>query len=100
MYGAFWCSHCFEQRQAFGVAAAADLPYVECYPAGFSRGVGPAPACVAAGVEGFPSWVVGGERLEGEQSFDELDAALARAAARGAVQRAVGGGAAVAPALR
>ena len=101
MYGAFWCSHCFEQRQAFGVGAAADLPYVECYPNGFSRGAGPAPACVAAGIEGFPSWVVGGETLEGEQSFGELDAALARAAARGAVRAAgAGAGLSVAPSLR
>lgn len=102
MYGAFWCSHCFEQRQAFGVGAAADLPYVECYPNGFSRSSGPARACVTAGIEGFPSWVIGGEKLEGEQTFEELEAALARAAARGAVRAAVGGGTGlpVAPSLR
>ncbi len=37
MYGAFWCSHCFEQKQAFGEAAGHDLPYVECYPEGFYK---------------------------------------------------------------
>lgn len=34
MYGAFWCSHCFDQKQDFGKEAAADFPYVECYPDG------------------------------------------------------------------
>ena len=35
MYGAFWCSHCQEQKVAFGVEAQNDLPYVECFPKGF-----------------------------------------------------------------
>lgn len=103
MFGAFWCSHCFEQKQAFGVAAQADLPYVECYPDGFRRGTRPAPACVAAGVEGFPSWRIGGKMYEGEKSFDELEEALRRAEAKGAIAKAVGGGGRLlpeAPALR
>ena len=37
MYGAFWCSHCFEQKQAFGKGAMADFPYVECYPDGYYK---------------------------------------------------------------
>ena len=28
MYGAFWCSHCEDQKETFG-AGASDLPYVE-----------------------------------------------------------------------
>ena len=105
MFGAFWCSHCLEQRQAFGIAAQADLPYVECYPDGFRRGTRPAAACVAAGVEGFPSWRISGKMYEGERSFDELEEALKRAQARGAIAKAVGGRAeegrlAEAPALR
>lgn len=35
------------------------------------------PACTAAGLEGFPTWVIGGKKLAGEQTFDQLDAALA-----------------------
>ena len=92
MFGAFWCSHCFEQKQAFGVAAQADLPYVECYPDGFRRGTRPAAKCVAAGVEGFPSWRIGGTLYEGERSFDELEEALRRAEAKGAIAKAVGAG--------
>lgn len=37
MYGAFWCSHCHEQKEAFGSAAMKDFPYVECYPDGFHK---------------------------------------------------------------
>ena len=40
MYGAFWCSHCFEQKQSFGKEAMADLPYVECYPDGYFKVIG------------------------------------------------------------
>ena len=36
MYGAFWCSHCQEQKQAFGQAAMAEFPYQECYPEGWA----------------------------------------------------------------
>ena len=35
MYGAFWCSHCQEQKVAFGKEAQEDLPYVECFPEGY-----------------------------------------------------------------
>ena len=37
MYGAFWCSHCQEQKAEFGAEAQADLPYVECYPQGYHQ---------------------------------------------------------------
>ena len=37
MYGAFWCSHCHEQKEAFGSQAMKDFPYVECYPDGFHK---------------------------------------------------------------
>lgn len=30
MYGAYWCSHCFNQKQEFGQEAMAKLPYIEC----------------------------------------------------------------------
>lgn len=38
MYGAFWCSHCYDQKQMFGKEAMAEFPYVECYPEGWKRG--------------------------------------------------------------
>ncbi|GFH15452.1 VKc domain-containing protein [Haematococcus lacustris] len=76
MYGAFWCSHCFDQKQAFGSAAMADFPYVECYPEGWQRGAQVAPACEAAGVRAFPTWVINGRLLEGELTLDSLEQEL------------------------
>jgi len=88
MYGAFWCGHCYEQKESFGKQAAQVLPYVECYPDGFRRGFGngenesgkkdtpPAKACLDAHIDGFPTWVVGEEHLEGEQTFEQLEKAL------------------------
>jgi uncharacterized membrane protein len=37
MYGAFWCSHCYDQKEAFGAAAQAAFPYVECFPEGLHK---------------------------------------------------------------
>ena len=34
--------------------------------------------CRAAGIQGFPLWAIGDQKLEGEQSFDSLEAALAK----------------------
>ncbi|KAH7616306.1 hypothetical protein Ndes2526B_g08402 [Nannochloris sp. 'desiccata'] len=76
MYGAFWCSHCYDQKQIFGQEAMSDFPYVECFPGGWKQGVEMAPACKAANLEGFPTWVVGSEKLEGAKSLEELQAAL------------------------
>ena len=61
-YGAYWCPHCQEQKEAFG-ASAGRLPYVECDP----RGADARPdLCQAAGVRAYPTWVIGGQKLEGE----------------------------------
>jgi uncharacterized membrane protein/glutaredoxin len=67
-YGAYWCSHCQAQKQMFG-AAAAQLPYMECDP----RGTNPQPAaCQAAGVRAFPTWIINGQKVEGEVQPAEL----------------------------
>jgi hypothetical protein len=36
-----------------------------------------APACSAAGLQSFPTWIIKGEKVEGEQSFDTLEGLLA-----------------------
>jgi len=74
MYGAFWCSHCFEQKQMFGKEAMKYIEYVECYPEGYRRGVKLAAACSAANIQGFPTWVINGQHYSGEQEFDKLAA--------------------------
>lgn len=30
MYGAFWCSHCYEQKQTLGKEAYSRVKYIEC----------------------------------------------------------------------
>mmetsp|Transcript_41225 Transcript_41225/g.66051 ORF Transcript_41225/g.66051 Transcript_41225/m.66051 type:complete len:440 (-) Transcript_41225:423-1742(-) len=71
MYGAFWCSHCIDQKETFG--AGTEIPYVECFPSGWEKGTAMAPACAAANVTGFPTWVMGdGTRFEGERTLEEL----------------------------
>ena len=46
---------------------------------GGMQGAAVNPACTAAGLEGFPTWIIGGKKFSGEQTFDQLDAALAAA---------------------
>lgn len=76
MFGAFWCSHCYEQKQVFGKEAMEVLPYVECFPEGWRQGVEMAPACKVAELKGFPTWIINGERLEGDQTLETLQAVL------------------------
>jgi uncharacterized membrane protein len=67
-YGAYWCSHCAEQKDMFGSAAAL-LPYVECDP----RPPGAQPdTCKAKNIRGYPTWEINGQRREGVLFFSEL----------------------------
>ena len=72
MYGAYWCSHCENQKNAFG-SAFNIIDYVECDP----KGNDARPAeCAEAGIKGYPTWEIGGKLYPGEQPLDRL-AALA-----------------------
>ncbi|GAV78577.1 VKOR domain-containing protein [Cephalotus follicularis] len=72
MYGAFWCSHCLEQKEMFGHEAAKLFDYVECFPDGYKKGTNIAKACADAKIEGFPTWVINGQVLSGERELSEL----------------------------
>ncbi|KAL0798489.1 hypothetical protein Bca101_053664 [Brassica carinata] len=72
MYGAFWCSHCLEQKEMFGREAAKLLNYVECFPEGYKKGVQIFKACSDARIEGFPTWMINGQVLSGEVELAEL----------------------------
>lgn len=37
MFGAFWCNHCYDQKQTFGKEAMKFFPYVECFPEGYRK---------------------------------------------------------------
>lgn len=64
MYGTYWCSHCQNEKRAFGDAFRY-VPYVECSEE--------AQRCVDAKIEGTPTWILGdGTRLVGEQGLEGL----------------------------
>lgn len=64
MYGASWCSHCQNEKNAFG-SAFQYVPYVEC-PQNPN-------ACLKKNVNGYPTWIFpDGEKLEGEQGLEKL----------------------------
>ncbi|MCX5947208.1 MAG: hypothetical protein NTY67_03130 [Cyanobacteria bacterium] len=66
-YGAYWCTHCFRQKDLFGQEAGDRLPYVEC-----AKDQAGADRCNAADVRAYPTWVLGNERREGVQTLEEL----------------------------
>ncbi|MCP9850876.1 hypothetical protein KBY88_13825 [Cyanobium sp. Morenito 9A2] len=68
-YGAWWCTHCFHQKNLFGTEGARKLPYLECDKDDNGR-----QKCVAAKIKAFPTWVMGGERREGVQTLAQLSA--------------------------
>lgn len=69
MYGAYWCSHCHDQKSLFGAEALAELPYVECD----AKGINAQPdQCKAAKVDGYPTWIINGETLSGTQELANL----------------------------
>jgi uncharacterized membrane protein len=69
LYTAWWCPHCHVQKSLFGKNAYPRLSIVECDPQGKNTQV---KVCDAAKVEGFPTWIIKGQRLEGEQLLETL----------------------------
>lgn len=68
-YGAYWCSHCNAQKEAFGSSAKL-LPYVECAT---PAGNGQVAACTEAEITGYPTWVFAdGTRQSGRISLEGL----------------------------
>jgi len=64
MYGAAWCSHCENEKKAFGKSFRF-VPYVEC-PDNPKK-------CLDLGIKGYPTWIFpDGRRLEGEQGIERL----------------------------
>lgn len=68
MYGAYWCPHCQSQKKDFGDSFQY-VDYVECAANG--PNANPA-ACKDAGIQGFPTWIIGGVQYSGEQSLSTL----------------------------
>ena len=69
MYGAFWCPHCAEQKEMFGLSFEF-VPYVEC---GIKGSRTQQAVCTQAGVKNYPTWVFAdGTRVEGTLPLDAL----------------------------
>ncbi|KAJ1634095.1 hypothetical protein T492DRAFT_976433 [Pavlovales sp. CCMP2436] len=69
MFGAYWCSHCLDQKEAIGKEAMSHLPYVECAKDGADSQF---PLCRQLDVPGYPTWEIGGRLFPGEKSVNEL----------------------------
>lgn len=67
-YGAYWCPHCKQQKEAFGDAAKY-LDYVECDARGESANPD---ECKARGIDGYPTWIYQGQKYNGFQSLSQL----------------------------
>jgi uncharacterized membrane protein len=61
MYSAYWCPHCYEQKQLFGKEAWEQVPNIEC-AADAKKNPQPQ-VCTQAGVKGFPTWSIN-EKLD------------------------------------
>ncbi len=68
-YGAYWCPHCYEQKQLFGKEAFAEIDYVECAADGENPQV---EACSAAGIKSFPTWQIDNKIYPGVKTPAEL----------------------------
>mmetsp|Transcript_25435 Transcript_25435/g.33211 ORF Transcript_25435/g.33211 Transcript_25435/m.33211 type:complete len:405 (+) Transcript_25435:76-1290(+) len=70
MYGAYWCSHCYDQKQAFGKEAYKNIKYIECSKKGVNSETD---KCQIRDVPGYPTWEINGELYPGERSLDMLE---------------------------
>lgn len=69
MYGAYWCSHCHDQKQLFGKQAFRKIPYIECDPGGANA---QPEACKAAKIQSYPTWDILGKVYRGTQPLPDL----------------------------
>lgn len=68
MYGAYWCSHCQNQKKMFGDSWQY-VNYVECNPEG--KNANPQ-LCIQNNIQGYPTWIVNGKIYTGEKTIQEL----------------------------
>ena len=72
MYGAYWCSHCQEQKEKFGASLEKYGPYVECGVKGDTSKS--TQVCKDAGIKHYPTWQFPptGERIDHVLELDQL----------------------------
>lgn len=69
MYGAYFCTHCYDQKQAFGKDAFSQISYVECTQDGKDSQL---ELCREKGIRSVPTWEINGKLFKGERSIHEL----------------------------
>jgi len=70
MFGAYWCSHCYEQKQRLGKEAYANVQYFECSKEGLNSKLD---MCKEKKVPGYPTWEINGKLFPGDMYLDELE---------------------------
>lgn len=70
LYTAFWCSHCYEQKQTLGKEAMEIVKYIECDRQGLNSRRS---LCQERKVKGYPTWEIGGVLYAGTQSIEDLE---------------------------
>jgi glutaredoxin len=64
MYGTEWCSHCQNQKKAFGKESFKYINYIDCDKN--------SEECLKNGIKGYPTWIINGEKYSGEQPLARL----------------------------
>ena len=70
MFGAYWCSHCYEQKQRLGMEAYRNVQYFECSKEGLNS---KADMCKEKKIPGYPTWEINGNLYPGDMYLDELE---------------------------
>jgi len=70
MYGAYWCSHCYDQKEVFGRQAYQKIQYIECSKDGVNSQT---KLCRQKEVPGYPTWEIQGQLYPGQQELEELE---------------------------
>jgi hypothetical protein len=68
-YGAYWCSHCQQQKSLFGAVAASKLPYIECAEGGENS---QRQLCKERNVQMFPTWAINGKFMPGTLDLKKI----------------------------
>ncbi|MAG50706.1 hypothetical protein CL621_03675 [archaeon] len=63
MYGTEWCSHCQNQKKAFGDSFQF-INFVDCDR---NKDI-----CLEKGIRGYPTWIIDGKAYPGEQRLERL----------------------------
>jgi hypothetical protein len=68
-YGAYWCSHCQQQKSLFGAVAASKLPYIECAEGGENS---QRQLCKEKNIQMFPTWAIKGKFMPGTLDLKKI----------------------------